>query len=175
MPVNAVALAVVALALGRLCASTQTPWEAYLSLPTPENAAKVLRIAYSIGDEDEYRPADLDLLRIQVLAGDVEAFRLTYRLLVQADGGLLEELANILGRSIRSEPALFLREVASLRPDEKILEFILSSPGLEYVDRPEAQRYEIEMRRRALAGIKNAELTNIREHCLALMKDDPGI
>jgi hypothetical protein len=156
-------------------ALAETPWETYLSLPTAGNASRVSAIKYSPGAIPSgygYLASDLDILKIQVLAGDREAFRLTYRLILKSDGGPLGELIAILAHSIRPNPEFFLREMATLKPHPQGLKSILLMPGLEYVDRRNAQDYEIEMRRKALASVKNEDLRSIRDQCLKLMKDD---
>jgi len=152
----------------------ETPWEAYLAFPTPENASRVNRIEYTPGAISEkygYWALDLGILRNQVLGGDREAFRLAYRLRQNADGGLLEELTMVLSRVIRTRPDFFLEEMSTLRPDRTALEVILLMPGLEYVDRLEARRYEILMRRKALAAVSHKSLRAFRDTCLEIMKE----
>ena len=148
-----------------------TPWETYLALPSAENAAKVERIEYSSGEPAPvgYRALDLQILRLQVVAGDIEAFRLAYRLRERSDAGLLEELTGILARAIRPQPDMFLEAVSSLRPSRAALESILMMPGLEYVDRPRAQGFEIAMRRKAIEGVQVPRLRGAQERCLELL------
>ena len=168
-------LAAVAALIVASPASARTPWETYLALPTSENARHVQAIEYSRGAIPEhygYIASDLDILAIQVLSRDLAAFRLAYRLRNKADGGLLEELTTILGRTIRAHPELFLREMASLSIRPGALRSILQMPGLVYVDRPDARRYEIEMRRRALARIDRSDLLPIRDRCLEALRPE---
>jgi len=151
----------------------QTSWEIYLNLPNPENAIKVTSIEYSENAIPElygYLATDLDILKIQVLSGDKEAFLLTYRLRNSADGGLREDLTAILASSIRSQTKVFLTEIKALNPSEKDLRTILKMSGLEYVDRLEAQKYEIVQRIAAINSIENNSLKSIKEKCLLLIK-----
>ncbi len=151
----------------------KTPWEVYLSNPTPNNASKVTRIEYTPGaipKDYGYWAPDLDILQNQVLAGDVEAFRLAYRLLQKADGGLAEDLTMILSHTIRVRPAFFLRELSMLQPNARSLESILLMPGLEYVDRSEAQRYEIDMRIKAIESVSDETLKSYRDKCLQILR-----
>jgi hypothetical protein len=152
----------------------ETPWEAYLSLPTPENASRVNKIEYTPGAIPEkygYWAPHLDILRDQILGGDRESFRLAYRLRQHADGGLLEDLTMVLGQAIRSRPEFFLEEMSALRPNHATLKTILLMTGLEYTDLPEAQQYEIRMRRDALAAVKNTKLRQFRDTCLKILNE----
>jgi len=166
-------LSILLLFIAGASASAKTPWESYLTLPIPERASKVARIEYTPGAIPEnygYWGPDLDILRNQVLACDRESFRLTYRLIVNADGGLLEDLSAILSHTIRVHPEFFLKEMYELNPDQKILRSILMSPGLEYVDRNYAQRYELYMRRIALTDVSDLKLKDFRDTCLELIE-----
>jgi hypothetical protein len=101
-----------------------------------------------------------------VLARDREAFRLAVRLYRAADGGNAEDLGIILGRAARSQPEFFLREVAALNIPCSNLSWPLNSPGLEYVDRMEAQAYEIKQRKEALLSVRVFRLRRARADCL---------
>lgn len=167
-------ITILIIPLATSLAFAETPWEAYLSLPTPDNASRVTQMEYTPGaipNKYGYWPPDLDILRNQVLGGDREAFHLAYRLLQKADGALLEDLTMVLSRVIRARPAFFLEEMSALRPNRALLKSILLMPGLEYVDRREAQRYEIRMRRDALAAVENKTLRQFRDTCLKILKE----
>lgn len=154
-------------------AFAKTPWESYLMLPIPDRASKVDRIEYTPGEVPEaygYREPDLDILRNQVMACDRESFRLTYRLIENADGGLLEDLIAILSHTIRVHPEFFLKEMSELDPDPEILRSVLMSPGLEYTDRNYARRYELYMRRIAITDVSAIKLKDFREVCLELIE-----
>lgn len=155
--------------------SAETPWEAYLALPTPRNASQVTKIQYGPGAIPEnyrYWAPDLKILANQILGGDSESFRLAFRLRRDSDGGLLEELTMILSHTIRPHPEFFLRQLLELKPSKTDLEDILLMSGLEYVDRPRAQQYEIEMRRKALASVKTMALRGLRDKCLSIIKQE---
>jgi hypothetical protein len=150
-----------------------TPWENYLSLPNSENATKVLNIEYTSGVIPEnygYWSPDLEILRTQVLAGDAEAIKLTYRLIQKSDGGLLEDLISILNSTIRVRPEFFLIEMSKINPSRDILKFILLKPGSEYVDRRDAQEYEIKMREKALLSVSDGNAKAFKDICLEIIK-----
>jgi hypothetical protein len=169
-----ISIIIFIIVLGTRFVFAETPWEAYLSLPTPENASRVTKIEYTPGaipDKHGYWAPHLGILTNQILGGDRESFRLAYRLRQHADGGLLEELTMVLNRAIRARPEFFLEEMSALHPNHATLKTILLMPGLEYVDLPEAQQYEISMRRDALAAVKSTKLRQFRDTCLKILKE----
>jgi len=149
-----------------ISALAATPWEVYLELPTPENAARVRAIEYTAPVEGGYNADDLRLLESQVRAADSQAFRLAYRLYIKSDGGLAEELGVMLGQVTRAHPTFFLKQVSALKIECSSLKWALNSPGIEYVDRLSAQTYEITQRRKALESVKAKNLATVRDHCL---------
>ena len=152
-------------------AHADTPWERYYRLPSAENAAQVSKLSYSSGTIPAgwgYDARHLDVLSVQVVAGDAEALRLALRFLPQADGGLLEDLEELIGRSIRPHPELFLAEVARSTASGT-LESILRMAGLVYTDLERAHYYELEMRRRAIAAVVDPSLAQERERCLSIL------
>ena len=149
-----------------------TPWEEYLALPSPANAARVAALTYSpaTAPPGGYARSDIRVLEDQVLAQDSEAFQLLLRLYRASGGGLAEELGVRLGHSSRVHPEFFLRQVlASQRPCSE-LAWPLNAPGEQYVDRPGARRYEIEARRAALGAVNTEALARVRRECLAAFK-----
>lgn len=148
-------------------AAAGTPWERYLDAPTSANASNVDEIAYSTPKEFAYDSDELEILKLQVLAADPTAFTLAFRLYQKSDGGLAEELAAILASVIRPNPVFFLRQVAQL--NQPCSKFNLGVPGLEYVDRLEAQAYELRMRRNSIAGVADTGLDHVRAECMALL------
>lgn len=159
--------------IASLHASAKTSWEKYLDEPTTANASRVLEIAYSTPMPGGYDAHDLQILRLQILAADAQAFRLGYRLYRQADGGLAEDLGVILAGTIRSHPEFFLRQVEAIKESCFSFEWILNSPGLEYVDRPLAVAYELRERQHALESVRTSSLVDLRNQCLAQLKVTP--
>ena len=150
----------------------KTSWENYLDLPTTENANLVVAISFSPKADSSEDRRDLRILQIQIYGGDRGAIRLVYRLRHTDDASLLEELNTILARSIRSNPRLFLEEASRAQLSDDALKGIILTPGLEYIDRPAAKLYEIEMRYEGLRGL-DLDLTNLeafREKSLRLLK-----
>ncbi len=91
----------------------------------------------------------MDILALQVYAGDRESLRLAIRLRRKSDGAVLENLDAIIGHAIRAHPQLFLEEIKSAKISACGIEGIVLDAGLEYCDRPKANQYELEMRFRA--------------------------
>src|SRR5258708_4737521 len=168
---------VLAIAIAAACASAArgaTPWEEYLDLPTPANAARITAIEYSPGSRPgQLSSGDLKILENQVFAQDAESFRLVVRLLLLANGSEAEDLGVLLGHSVRTHPDFFLRQVAALNIPCRQLSWPLAAPGLEYVDRPAASAYEITMRRKALLSVRSKSLRRVRDDCLRAFRKDP--
>ena len=153
----------------------ETAWESYLSYPTPERASKVSQIEYSPGsyvEEGDYYSPDLEVLQNQVLAGDSESFRLVFRLMEKANGGLLEDLTVILSHTIRARPEFFLNELSELQPSSVALKDILLMPGLEYTDHPDARKYELKMRAKAIQSVKATRTKSFRKRCLVILRKE---
>ena len=146
-------------------AVAETPWERYLDEPSPFNASMVRSISYSTPVQGNYNSDDLEILHLQVLGADPQAFRLAYRLYKLSDGGLAEELGAILASSVRPNPKFFLQQVAALHV--QCSAFNVNVAGLEYVDRNKAQAYELKMRHLALTSVKERSLIRARQDCLA--------
>ena len=152
----------------------ETLWEKYLAMPDKVNASRVTRIEYSPGgipDGYLYSESDMQILQNQVLAADSEAFHLAYKLLVfYQTGALAEELIMIMARTIRTNPLFFLTSVKRIKPERHYLESILLTPGLEYVDRYEAKRYELRMRFKAIESIRHEDIVKYQHLCLGILK-----
>lgn len=149
-----------------------TPWERYLEFPTSDNAEKVTAISYSHGLPTGQTAGDLRVLETQVQAADRQAGRLAFRLLRKADGHIAELLCVMLGRLIRSEPALFLAEAGAANLEPSLLGQVVAAVGPEYVDRPRARRYEIECRIAALESVRDARVKEQREACVKVLQDE---
>jgi len=150
-----------------------TPWESYLAHPTPKAAGDVHEITYSPSANGMARDNALDLqvLALQVYAGDVEALRLTLRLASRSDGGLLEDLYAIAGHSIRAHPHIFLKSMVDEKLTQESIKWIVNMAGLEYVDRPDARRYELQQRAAALASVRDKRLSFVRAACLKALRE----
>ena len=153
-------------------ACAETEWEKYLAYPTSQQAVHVNKIEHSFAKDEAGGDQELQILQNQVLAQDAQAFRLAYRLYQSADGGLAEDLGALLARTIRVNPLFFLRQVATLNVPCSKIAWVLNTPGLEYTDLPSASHYEIQMRRKALNGVKVKELSVLRDQCLKALHDD---
>jgi len=142
-------------------------WENYLNLPTPENAASV--ISPPINEQIE---GGLDILEIQILAGDLEALKLAFRLKkwVHLSAATSEGLSIIIGRTIRGFPQNFLTAIKSSPYFEYCMD--VDVYGFEYVDRINAQLYENRQRIKSIASVNVIELTEIKQVCLSRLRAD---
>jgi hypothetical protein len=152
-------------------AGSMTAWEEYLQKPTPERAARIRAISYSAAAvRAEQQEMDLMLLEVQVLARDMEAVRLALRLRPAVDGHFAEMIDIMLGRLIRIDAALFLREVGRAGAADHRLDSLVGDFGQEYVDRGEAYAYEAAKRSAALSQVKERSLKKLRDQCIATLK-----
>ncbi len=165
------ALATLLLLAGTAPLIAATPWEEYLALPSSANASRVTAMTYSPGKSPAggYATSDIRVLEDQVLSQDREAFHLLVRLYHSTEGGLAEDLGVLVGHSARVHPEFFLREVSALNRPCSELAWALNAPGEQYVDRPDARRYEIEARKDALQGVTTKALLRVRGECLATL------
>lgn len=93
-----------------------------------------------------------------------EAVALGFDLLLVADGGMLEDIYAPLSELITSDPALFLEELQSRN---HVPPQLVSFMGQRFVDQdPKLRCYELQGRHRAVSGITDAGLTDIRDRCL---------
>ena len=166
-----IVLLALALAL-QTSAIAGTPWEQYLDRPSPQAASTVRQRSYTQGSGDASRGTadDLQILALQVYAGDKQALELTLRLSAQADGGDLEDLYAIAGHAIRGHPRTFLEAVVAAKVSAAALAIIVQMPGLEYSDRADAMAYELQQRSVALMGVHDRALRSAREVCLDALR-----
>ena len=150
-------------------AKAETAWETYVKLPSSDNAMATSKIAYSSDDMWDYDYQHIGILRTQISAGDVEAFRLGFRARKYADGALLEYLNEVTSRLIRLKPKEFLIQMQELNATDDDLESILLMVGEEYVDLFDARRYEMRRRYDAIAEVECAELSEMRQKSLEIL------
>ncbi len=108
-------------------------------------------------------------LQNQALAQDAQAFRLAVRLYRGADGDVAEVFGVLIGRVVRAQPTFFLQQVKALGFHCSVLEWPIQSPGLEYVDRPEASEHEIEQRIAGLRAVRRSSLASVKKQCLNVL------
>lgn len=163
---NTIAVTFIALAMrisGHADASVE--WQRYCAEPTPENARRVMTVNPEKADWGEIDEG-LSVLETEVMCGDAEAIRLAYRLMQEADGAYSEVLHTIVGRLIRIDATLFLKELQN-HPDqvERALDSILGGLGVSYADRFQAQRYELTKRLDAIRHVMSPELGLLQARC----------
>jgi hypothetical protein len=147
-----------------------TPWEDYLKRPTPELASLVLAPTYSKDAGNERREKGLLILESRILAGEPNAVRLAFRIRSKLDGALAEGLDISLGRLIRIDAKMFLRELTRAGVEQQRLDSLVGNLGPEFVDRTEAQALERTQRIKALRGVKDSHLKEARERCIMALK-----
>jgi hypothetical protein len=106
------------------------------------------------------------ILERQVISGDVESVRLAFRLFSITDSAYTEELDILLGKLIRINPNLFLRELVANQDLIGTLDGLLGNIGEEYVDRPKAQCLENRLRLKALQSVTDLTLRRKRDECV---------
>jgi len=162
-------LAIAALLCGQTSVSFgETPWEAYLRLPSAVAASRVKRAEYtppaSAKESFEY---DLALLEYQVTIGDRESLNLAVRLSHQYDAGHWGELIDeVLGHGARIDALGFLLAIRSETSCPGVL-----MTGWAFVDRLEAQQAEIELRLRAIRSVKDPRVEDAQRRCVAVLDD----
>lgn len=156
-------------------------WNQYLAYPSGDNARKVMKVLPTSGhvqythaaDEDrviELVSSNLDMLERQVFSGDRDATRLLFRLSPIVDGALAEDRVIILGALVRINPRLFLEEYKAYRSACPCRGYV-ENDGPPYVDKQEAQNLETELRLAALMNITDPELLEVRDECVAALKE----
>jgi len=158
--------------VANLARAEETAWEVYLNYPSSENASQVTSIQSSRGASPSSgigSSSELVILRLQIVAGDRQAFRMALRLASIADGGVLEDLYGLLATAIRPQPKMFLEEIEKMQVSTRVLESVLSMSGPEYVDRFEAQKYELKMRRVALQSITQKHLKSTQKKSMQIL------
>ena len=171
--INKTTLVAILLATLASASLAATPWEDYLITPSPERASKVQSRTYSKpNSHTEQEERDLMLLGVQVLSRDPEAVRLAFRFCraEKAAAHLSEMLDEMLGRLIRIDAPLFLRELKRVGVDKIRMDSLVGNFGEEYVDRIEAQAYETEQRIQSLRRVTDPSLKEVRDRCLLELK-----
>jgi hypothetical protein len=150
---------------------------AYFEYPTPKNAKNAYQYLPASGHvtmkglEIEREALELfytnsRILERQVISGDAESVRLAFRLFSITDSAYTEELDILLGKLIRINPKLFLRELVANQDLIGTLEGLLGNEGEEYVDRLKAQCLENRLRQKALQSVTNPSLRRKRDDCV---------
>jgi hypothetical protein len=115
-----------------------------------------------------------DVVRLEpgALAGDRAAIRALFEL--RADGAVAEAIDVVLGSTIRPWPALFLQELqrCERRRGPWELDGLLGNNGPALVDEFELQRRESLLRIAALQSVGAAELAELRDRCIAKLRED---
>lgn len=168
--------------------STLKTAEDYFSYPSTENALQFYNNlpVFLLGHEEikdrenflkliDCLDKNIPILSREMDISDRNAVKLAFRLRNISDGSLSESLDAALGDSIRINPKLFLEELLS-SPNREYLEKIgypVTSGGLYYVGQwPQVERYELEMRLKALNQVKDPDLLGIRDICITMIKSE---
>ena len=149
---------------------------AYFKNPIPENAKTSYQHLPAFGHvnykgdaiEDETLElikSNLSILEHQVISRDEESVRLAFRLFSISDGDGAEQLDILLGKLIRVDPTLFLKELVANQRLTTRVDGLLGNEGEEYVDNFKAQCKENRRRRKALQSVKDRQLRRKRDEC----------
>ncbi len=154
----------------------------YFNYPSTENA----RLFY-LGLQKPRRPDverfdrlfdyvldNLGVLARQIFTGDRNAAKLGFALYDYSRGLFTMEIDAIMADSIRFQPQLFLEELRAAPNGKRIKElgYPLCESRLDFSDvREEADRYELEMRIKALETVTKAELLDLRDTCLREIRE----
>jgi hypothetical protein len=157
----------------------ETAWKNYLAYPSGDNGRKVSNLLPSSGhvkysgSADEKRVLDgiysnLGMVELQANSGDREAVRLLFRLPAIADGAFSEDISILLGALTRIQPKLFLEEFKN-RPSDAPCGSYVKNFGPLFVDHPEGKELEAQRRIKALLGVRDAGLREVRDQCVAAL------
>ena len=165
----------------------------YFASPTSENAFEfytVLPKTQVRGEAREtefskvfyYIDGNLDVLERQVLKADRNAVKVAVRLFTISDGAFSEWLDSMLGDLIRVDPKMFLEEIREFpwRNNYKDFKEWLLRRGnqlcngrildVESKASDKTKRKELELRIIALDTVKDANLADLRDECIAIIR-----
>jgi len=115
-----------------------------------------------------FSPEAYPVLKNEIFAGDRNAVEVAFRLLNTSDGFSTTTLLMTIGALIRINPRLFLEVVLEHRNSDFIKKkgYPVYSVGPGYYFRLEAQKYELEMRIKALQSVQDQKYNDIRKACI---------
>lgn len=161
----------------------------YSAIPSSENAERILASLPNNFDNNNVNQEEwertlnyLDMidgtpfrvLESRIRQGDESAIRVAFRTNIITDGAVTEDLFAIISEAIRSNPLVFLEELAALRAsDEHGVNFILRQDSdidtytlAEDPPSREAFKKEIILRMKVLKTVAQPNLVEIRDYCL---------
>ncbi len=155
----------------------KTTWEHYLEYPSSKNAFQVYlnlptenHIKFN-GQKNKKSTIDLiygnlRMLENNIYAGERNAVRIAFKLLVISDGAFGEGLCVILGSLIRINPKLFLEELNNHPLKAIDIKTLIGNYGDIFVDKLKAQSLEKTRRIKALELVADEHLIQIRNECI---------
>jgi hypothetical protein len=154
-------------------------WKNYVLYPTSENALKIYKILPNQvnnkniqNDVTELIWKTLDVLDNQVNLKDLNSIKLGFKLILISDGGFTEDILVILGKTIRNNAKTFLEELHSNFGTIKvILPNLLLNFGQGFVDRPDMEIIETELRIEAINKVSDKSLSKVKNICLKILKE----
>jgi len=155
--------------------STENALRFYNNLPAFNVEVAEIKDTKNFLDLIHYLDENLPILSREMNISDRNAMKVAFRLMNISDGTLAESLDAALGDLIRINPRMFLEELLSCPNREYIKEigYPVTSGGLYYVGQwPQVEKYELEMRLKALETVKDSGLLGIRDICVALIEDE---
>ena len=153
--------------------STENALRFYNNLPVFNVQAAEIKDTKDFLDLIDCLDKNLPILSREMDIGDKNAVKIGFRLKNISDGALSESLDAALGDLIRINPRMFLEELLGCPNRDHIKEigYPVTSGGLYYVGQwPQVEKYELEMRLKALETVKDPGLQEIRDICVALVE-----
>jgi hypothetical protein len=155
--------------------STENALRFYNNLPAFNVEVAEIKDTKNFLDLVDYLDKNLPILSREMDISERNAVKVAFRLMNIADGTLAESLDAALGDFIRINPRMFLEELLSCPNREYIKEigYPVTLGGLYYVGQwPQVEKYELEMRVKALGTVKDSDLLEIRDVCIALIEKE---
>jgi hypothetical protein len=153
--------------------STENGLKFYLSLAESPIMSKEINLRFK--EARNYILDHIDVLEGQVLKGETNAVKVAFRLYNFDDADLSYRLNMMLGNLVNINPKLFLGE---LKNHMSILKRLDMSPPVAQSERREDPQYlpdyeplqsELRSRAKALASVKDENLSEVKNECLSVL------
>lgn len=170
--------------------ASKTPWleiahriSEYSAKPSPSTAISAANtisktpVSFSNSAEESkandviYTNETMLVLEQRVLMKERESVELAFRIKNIADGAFSEDIDVLLGQLIRIDPRLFLSELQRANVPLEGISGLVGNLGEDYVDEPEKQCAEIDLRKKALSSVVQMPLQNTKEQAIKALNE----
>jgi hypothetical protein len=146
-------------------------WDRYLAHPTADKAGAVILLLprqHCTAPDKLFRHIEksLDKLELWMMNDDSIAVILAFRLYPIADGSFGEKLDIMLGKTISTQPDLFLCELKKVRSTVQRLDCLVGNFGDDFVDHEDKQLAECKRRIESLRSVRDSALISVRDECI---------